>query len=265
MRNKMGKYKNPIPDVDIHEKIEVIQGEELANDYLESKSVYFAFIDILGFKKAFDDNRNKKNLAFAERFREVFNYFFELMNAANFMKGKDCYAGQTSDSLYFYCTRADILLEFLYVFSHFNLCAMTKNVFFRGGVARGNLFSKEKYQFYGESVIYAYLLESVIARNPVIYFDESTYLELKKYDGYDILLKPKAERYYLKPFAGLEINVKTFIDERSTINIHDISIETIQKNIYDNKKLFEYDAKNFEKYVFLINELNAAMDNYKKR
>ena len=56
----MGKYKNPIPDVDIHEKIEVIQGEELANDYLESKSVYFAFIDILGFKKAFDDNRNKK-------------------------------------------------------------------------------------------------------------------------------------------------------------------------------------------------------------
>ena len=32
MRNKMGKYKNPIPDVDIHEKIEVIQGEELAND-----------------------------------------------------------------------------------------------------------------------------------------------------------------------------------------------------------------------------------------
>ena len=80
-----------------------------------------------------------------------------------------------------------------------------------------------------------------------------------------ILLKPKAERYYLKPFAGLEINVKTFIDERSTINIHDISIETIQKNIYDNKKLFEYDAKNFEKYVFLINELNAAMDNYKKR
>ena len=63
----------------------------------------------------------------------------------------------------------------------------------------------------------------------------------------------------------MEINVKTFIDERSTINIHDISIETIQKNIYDNKKLFEYDAKNFEKYVFLINELNAAMDNYKKR
>ena len=63
----------------------------------------------------------------------------------------------------------------------------------------------------------------------------------------------------------MEINVKTFIDERSAINIHDISIETIQKNIHDNKKLFEYDAKNFEKYVFLINELNAAMDNYEKR
>lgn len=63
----MGRYKNPVPDVDIHEKIEEIQGEELANDYLESKSVYFAFIDILGFKKAFDDNRNNKNLEFAGR------------------------------------------------------------------------------------------------------------------------------------------------------------------------------------------------------
>lgn len=261
MRRKiMRKYKNPIPNVEEDEKTEEIKNDEVVNDYLENRAVYFAFIDILGFKKAFDDNRNSEGSEFAEKFRNVFNYFFELMNAANLMKDKDSYAGQTSDSLYFYTTRSDLLLEFLKIFLHFNLYAMTQNVFFRGGVAKGNLFSKEKHQFYGDSVIYAYLLESVIAKNPVIYIDQNTYSELKKYDGYETILQAERERFYLKPFAGFDIDVKVYIDEESTINFRETHLDIIQKNIEDNKKVFEYDSKNFEKYVFLIKELNVALN-----
>lgn len=252
----MGKYKNPIPDVEDEREVEEVKGDEVANDYKESKSVYFAFIDILGFKKAFDDNRGKEAAEFSAKFRDVFNYFFELMNAANFMKGNECYAGQTSDSLYFYTTRSDLLLEFLKIFSHFNLYAMSQDVFFRGGVAKGNLFIKEKHQFYGESVIYAYLLESVIAKNPVIYIDADTYLELKKYDGYDALFTEKSERYYIKPFAGFGIDVRMYIDRYSAINIRETPKDLIQKNIMQNKRNFEYDARNFGKYVFLIDEFS---------
>ncbi|MCH5271156.1 MAG: hypothetical protein J1E83_10460 [Lachnospiraceae bacterium] len=252
----MGKYQNPIPNVENDAKIENVKNVEFADDYSECKVVYFAFLDILGFKKAFDDNRQKNDSEFAEKFRDVFNYFFELMNASNFMKDNDSYAGQTSDSLYFYTTRSDMLLEFLHVFSHFNLYAMSKNVFFRGGVAKGSLFIKEKYQFYGESVIYAYLLENVIARNPVIYIDENTYNELKEYSGIDALIKEKGERYYIRPFAGLSVEMKMYLNDYSTINIREISLDVIQNNIEYNKRLFEYDAKNFEKYVFLINELS---------
>lgn len=263
----MGKYKNKIPTVDEDEqteeakkveKTESVVSNDTGDDYTEKKAVYFAFIDILGFKKAFDDNRIKQTSEFAEKFRNVFNYFFELMNAANLMIDKDSYAGQTSDSLYFYTTRSELLLEFLQIFLHFNLYAMTQDVFFRGGVAKGNLFSKTKYQFYGESVIYAYLLESVIAKNPVIYIDENTYFELKKCEGYVNVIQAEKERYYLKPFAGYGIDVRQFMAEDSIINIRETPLDIIRKNIEDNKRAFEYDSKNFEKYVFLIKELERC-------
>lgn len=245
-------YQNPEPTLDsVNEKLP----EENSGDYTKIDKVYFAFIDVLGFKKTFDDMRISKEEFEAEKYRDVFNYFFELMNAAKFMeRGSDsgCYAGQTSDSLYFYTDRSDFLVQFMKIFAHFNLYAMSKDVFFRGGIAKGNLYKKLNYQFYGNSVIYAYLLESVISRNPIIVIDENTNSDMKDYNEYMEIVEEKNGRYYIKPFVFL--NREIALDTDRFIR-REIDSEAIIKNIEKNKCLFEYDAKNYEKYKFLLDEL----------
>lgn len=98
----MTTYTNPIPLVDSLEDIKKYEVESEVVDYTAKRSVYFAFIDVLGFKKTFDDNRLIKDDNCADKFRKVFTYYFDLMNSANFsIKPQNplCYAGQTSDSL----------------------------------------------------------------------------------------------------------------------------------------------------------------------
>jgi len=253
----MTKYKNPVPSVDFPKKKHDVEFEE--NEYNAKESVYFAFIDVLGFKKAFDDNRQTKNDAkddkFVEKFKKVFRYYFNLMNSANFVKhGRSlCYAGQTSDSLYFYTEREDILIEFIKIYTHFSAYAMTQDVFFRGGIAKGSLFCKQDYQFYGDSVINAYMLESQISKNPIIVIDENTYKAIAVNSECGKLVNNKSSRYYLKPFAYLEYKFDLDLDEPSII-IKDIDQELLQSTIEQNKLKFEYDARNYEKYVFLLHE-----------
>lgn len=254
-------YKNPIPSVDAKGKanIEIKEKtteESYENDYKKKQIVYFAFIDVLGFKKTFDDNRENDDDQFADKYRNVFNYYFELLNAAEFMKNEESYIGQTSDSLYFYTTRVDILIEFLKLFTHFNLYAMAQNVFFRGGIAKGSLFIKENWQFYGDSVIYAYLIESSISKFPIIVVDEKTTEDITKEIMEKELLDKliaKKTRHYIKPFAFLENEFKLAIDKN--FKLKEIDKEKITKNIKDNLELFEYDVRNYEKYTFLCEEL----------
>lgn len=253
-------YKNP--DLNLEEIFGNFDdfgdfSEANESDYTRINEVYFAFIDVLGFKKTFDDMRISAEEAKAEKYRDVFNYYFELMNKAKFMeRGKStrCYAGQTSDSLYFYTERVDFLFEFMKIFSHFNLYAMSKDVFFRGGIAKGNLYKKEKYQFYGESVIYAYLLESVISKYPIIVIDEKTNEDMKCMPEYNRMVKKddKNGRYYIKPFEFMHEDIMLDTDEFLK---REIDVDKIKENIESNRSLFEYDAKNYEKYVFLQKEL----------
>lgn len=256
----MGEYINPtIEDFDDDALQDIAEEHEPEkNDYYFKESVYFAFIDVLGFKKAFDDNRQnydiiKKDNYFADRFKNVFIYYFNLMDSAKFMKGKHSYAGQTSDSLYFYTTRVDFLIEFLGIFSHLNAYAMTQNVFFRGGIAKGNIFYRQDYQFYGESVIYAYLLESEISKKPIIVFDEKTYEEIKSTISYadKIIDQDSRGRHYLKPFAYRE---KEFILKVDHPFVKTIDEDKLYEVIKQNKSRFEYDNNNYGKYVFLLNE-----------
>lgn len=263
----MAGYKNPLPLVE-DEKIES-GNEEYGSDYEYKKTVFFAFIDILGFKKAFDDHREdelegkKRDIKFADKFREVFIYYFELIYASNLISLKTrtgCYAGQTSDSLYFYSPREDLLIEYIKLFLHFNLFAMSKNVFFRGGIAKGDLFIKEPHQFYGESVIYSYLLESVISRFPIIVIDENTYKAIKDYSETKFLVKKdKNDRHYLNIFAPLypEFSM-SFRDEM--FNVREINEDQVLENIKKNRKKFEYDAKNYEKYGFLMKEYQEYVE-----
>lgn len=250
----MSSYVNPLPSLD-DEELNLDGVIDIAEDYQPMPSVYFAFIDILGFKKTFDDNRDKEGNEFADKYKNVFNYYFELMDSADFMnKSAECYVGQTSDSLYFYTLRSDLLIEFIKLFSAFNLYAMMNDVFFRGGIAKGKLFCKEKYQFYGDSVIYAYLLESVIAKNPVIFIDENTYQDIKGYKECENLISNKNGRHYIRPFAPLQQKVS--LDSGTKDCIREIDNDVLLAIIEGNKKIFEYDGKNYEKYVFLLNEYN---------
>lgn len=245
-------YSNPIPD--LADEIENTSVES-ESDYTPMNEVYFAFIDVLGFKKTFDDMKISKEKDIANKYRDVFNYYFSLMNAAKFMeKGKDtgCYAGQTSDSLYFYTDRTDYLMQFIKIFSHFSLYAMSQNVFFRGGIAKGTLYKKEQYQFYGDSVIGAYLLESNISKNPIIVVDEQTHADMSNISGYKDLVDKKQDRHYIKPFGFLDNPLVLDIDEN--FELKEIDPYQIEINIQENKTAFEYDAKNYAKYVFLLTE-----------
>lgn len=259
----MGKYENPsliIPPDITTEK----------DEYNEGEIVYFAFIDVLGFTAAFDNNQSKlplneeeqegiKENEFINKFKDVFTYYFKLMNNA-FNKEFShslCYAGQTSDSLYFYTTEINILNKFLKVFSHFNAYAMTKNVFFRGGIANGILYKKENYQFYGDSVIRAYLLENKIAKNPIIMIDKKTYKALGKFlADRDLLIKEEDNgRYHLKPFACSKSDYKLeFVSSEIQKTIDPDEIKNI---IEKNKTIFEFDDHNYPKYTFLSNEFDA--------
>lgn len=247
-------YTNPVPRLD--EQSENIKTEN-ESDYIAMVEVYFAFIDILGFKKTFDDIKISKEKDVTDKYKNVFNYYFALMNAAKFMekgRGTGCYAGQTSDSLYFYTERTDYLMQFIKIFSHFSLYAMSQNVFFRGGIAKGTLYKKEMYQFYGDSVIGAYLLESNVSKNPIITIDEKTHADMIKISEYNELVDTKDDRHYIKPFEYLDKNVILDIDDSFVLK--EINSNLVEEKIRENKNAFEYDVSNYAKYVFLMNEFN---------
>ena len=212
----MKPYKNPVPSLGSdNQKIEE------KNFYIEKQGVYFVFIDVLGFKNNYEKHK--------ESYEQVFLFYLKLMEETAFSRAnkEDYYVGQTSDSLYFYTKRVDYLVDFLKLYSYFSLYAMTQNVFFRGGIAKGTLSYKNKYQFYGNSVIRAYSMENNIAVNPRIMIDEETYHGIK--DEVDEQLR----RY--------NVNL-----EGKQIDINRIG-EVITKNLQDQ----EYESKNYDKYVYL--------------
>ena len=249
-------YSNPVPDL---EEISDGISKENEPDYVQMKEVYFAFIDVLGFKKTFDDIKISKKPNGTDKYREVFNYYFDLMNAAKFMeegKSTGCYAGQTSDSLYFYTERADYLMKFIKIYSHFSLYAMSKDVFFRGGIAKGSLYKKKKYQFYGDSVIGAYLMESSISKNPIITVDEKTHSDMCEITEYNDFVDTCQERHYIKPFELLDKSMVLDIDE--TFILKEIDRIQIQHYIQENKNTFEYNDSVYGKYAFLSEQLKNS-------
>ena len=142
---------------------------------------------------------------------------------------------------------------------------MSKNVFFRGGIAQGKLTRNRSYQFYGDSVIKAYLLESVIAENPVIYIDTKTregiLSYLKKEEDFSeeaSFIATDNKRYYIKPFY--EIHEEDIVGNfAGNVNLRKCNLTNIQKVLERNKALFEYHPKTFYKYTFLEKELSGAI------
>lgn len=246
----MRSYKNSPPTLD-----DVIIPPIISNSYTDFENIYFAFIDVLGFKNNYMNEKNN-----IDTYKNIFSFYFDLMGSTKFMSSNptDSYIGQTSDSLYFYTKRQDYLVEFILLFLYFNVYAMTKDVFFRGGISKGKLSYKENHQFFGDSVIRAYLIESSVAQSPRIVIDEDTYQDIKKEKHFDKIIKRENGRYYLEPFAYFAN--KEYIDTLLMMNNVELSNWKVDKsiinqNILNQKHKFECDNKNFGKYTFLENKL----------
>lgn len=245
-------YRNPKPDID--DTISLTDNEP---EYIEMESVYFAFIDALGFKKTFDDIKIAGDEKELEKYKDVFSYYFEIVNNSKLMSNeKICYAGQTSDSLYFYTNRPDHLLDFIKIYSCFSLYAMSRNVFFRGGIAKGKLFRKENYQFYGDCVIGAYLLESNVSKYPRIQIDEQTNIDLFGEEGYKELTKMDNDRVYVNPFCMVNKQIEYLIESEY---MREIDLQIIGRYIEKNKSIFEFVPDVYAKYSFLKKEYDDAL------
>lgn len=251
-------YKNPIPELPGDDTSGKGKKERNTSSegYFMYDNIYFAFIDVLGFRQTFDENRKDPTKQFAKGYEDVFSYFSHLLQHTKFMRqgySTLSKAGQTSDSLYFYTDRPDYLSEFIKIYLHFSLYAMSQNVFFRGGIAKGCLFVNEPYQFYGDCVIKAYLLEEKVARYPRIALDEMTYKALKDIPDLRKALKHeiKEGRYYLEPFFQVTRNELAAIMDLEVSQIQTVDKDMVLKHIREGKKRFEFDERNYPKYHFL--------------
>lgn len=235
--------------------------------YQEYADVYFAFIDVLGFSKTFEDNRENPTTEFAQKFRKTFEYYTRLMGEMQSMNTQNLLGtGQTSDSLYFYTNRPDFLLDFIKVFNHYSLFAMSQNIFFRGGISKGKLFVEKPHHYYGDCVIKSYLLESKIAKLPRVMIDQATYDDLCKIENMDSLIVSdiKQDRFYIKPFI-YRTSQAICSDYPCLKNVLlDLSAEDwIRIGVHIDKGIeqFEFDEKNYPKYCFLKKEY-IAVQNY---
>lgn len=254
-------YQNPIPILPDNppEPKRKPAKRKIATDYQMKEEVYFAFIDVLGFKQTFDENREDPKKRFAQNYEAVFKYFGQLLCDAPFTQSGLSKAGQTSDSLYFYTDRIDFLAQFIKVYWHFSLYSMSQNVFFRGGIAKGCLFINQPHQFYGDCVIKAYLLEEKIAKFPRISIDLDTYKALGDVlDTKSCVCEDKsAGRFYLNPFMPVEDSELAIITGLDPSQIQPISKRKIVRNINEGKARFEFDERNFPKYHYLSREIKA--------
>ena len=242
------------------------------NIYTYHPDIFFAFIDVLGFKRAFEEEAiisastpsKTENSSNSPTYGNVFTYFFDLINNSSFYQSSEtsiCYAGQTSDTVYFYTKNPSILLDFLKVYSYLSLHAMKHGIFFRGGISHGSLYVNQPYQFYGDSVINAYQLESYIAKNPVILIDEFTVKKLQGLNEYpdEFIIDYSEKRHILHPFAFWtgNYNLGSLV---SNVNIFDIDKSDIKNVLYEKKSKHEYDAKNYSKYIFLLDQFNSIVN-----
>lgn len=269
----MGAYKNPLIDETFFDGIKDNVIKDGSANYQKYKNVYFAFIDVLGFKRNFEREERKEKETRGGKYKEVFEYYFQIMNnLPNAQNQKEIlmYAGQTSDSLYFYTDRIDLLVQFMQIYSYFSVYAMERDVFFRGGIAKGELYiSKKEYQFYGSSVINAYLLESEVAKLPRIIIDKNTYTDVKKeISGEKLVCKDEqAKRYYMRPFVYFESNLQwnmPFSLEDPDRQLYKPEVEKIKEIIESNIDKFEYENNNYQKYAFLKSELQKVIKGEKK-
>lgn len=258
-------YTNPIIELPLTEDMKSSKKAALkiGKEYRKLDPTYFVFVDVLGFKETFrkDTSSNIKDVF------EYFNSLMEQMRCLN-QEQEKCCAGQTSDSLYFYTTELSYLICFINIFLHFNLYAMSKNVFFRGGIAKGTLYVNKPYQFYGDCVINSFLLEDKIAQYPRLAIDKAT---MKDLGNKNLLWKfedVKSERNFLIPFSEvITEDISVYLGTPNAVfqKNDDSLIKRVRKNIVDNQAKSEFDDKTYQKYSYLLKECDDLIVRLKNK
>lgn len=257
------EYKNPsvsLPDV---QKVKKNKLPDIGTKYNEIDNAYFVFIDVLGFKDTFTKSGVQNNI------RKVFEYFNLLVSNMRFLQDKEsfCYAGQTSDSLYFYTDNLSYLTRFINIFMHFNIFAMSQKVFFRGGISTGNLLVSKPYQFFGDSVIKSYSLEENIAKFPRIAIDKATRNKFRTVpEGWEFEEDAQSDRVYLNPFS--KAVTKNITDDLGTtdVELYDINLDLIldvQKKIVSSKNEHEFNDNLYRKYSYLLKKCDDLIKTLK--
>lgn len=258
-RRKNMLYTNPTIELPQAEEAKSLKKATLkiGKEYIKLDPTYFVFIDVLGFKETFHKDMSTN-------IKDVFEYFNSLMEQMRCLNQEPdkCYAGQTSDSLYFYTTELNYLIWFINVFLHFNLYAMSKGVFFRGGIAKGTLYVNKPYQFYGDCVINSFLLEEQIAQYPRIAIDKATMKDLGKKNTLWKFEEVKSERNFLIPFSEvIEEDISVYLGTPNAIfqkNDENV-IKKVRKIIAENQAKSEFNDKLYQKYSYLLKECDELI------
>lgn len=272
-------YKNKIPTVDSNE-IKTQDIHEHEEGYDRHEGVYFAFIDVLGFKNLYTTEQSsnaKSKKSFSDLCGEVFDDYFDSVKFLCEKRSQSLFCiGQISDTLYCYTDNCNMLIDFLYEFQCFNLRAMSQGIFFRGGVAHDEIFCRDDFQYYGKCVINAYMLEEEISKMPRIVIDYKTYNDIQKCvqeheppcGVNNFVIEGKDGRYYLDVFGIINVaknntKIEQHIVGEMYSQVNDL-VTQLEKRIGDSIQKFEFDYANHQKYVYLKNDLGEKLQEKEK-
>lgn len=137
------------------------------NDY-----VYFAFIDVLGYKSYLDDDINNNSLGFKDRLQSAFQVFNEV-NGAQFPHKS------ISDSIFLHCNSEDPI-EFFGLLKKIFVSFIKNGILIRGGVSYNRHFENQTIT-YSLALTEAYQLESSAAIFPRILIHQSIIEKLRNH------------------------------------------------------------------------------------
>lgn len=204
------------------------------NDYL-----YFAFLDVIGYKAYLDQDISTNSLDFKDRLQSAFLVFNEV-NGAHF------HHKSISDSIFLHCN-AENPIEFFKLLKKIFVSFVQNGILIRGGVSYNRHFENQNIT-YSLALTEAYKLESSAAIFPRILIHQSIVDKLRNdhQRGGQCLRDIVAENLLLTDGSATQLHV---VDEDNWECVYVGS-----KNIYQNSSaLIDSDSNLRLKHVWLQN------------
>ena len=176
---------------------------------MEVRNHIVLFLDILGYSSLItsckDSHAENRYLDKVHSIMSNLSEYIEKRNVAVDQKSDNLHLTRFksllfSDNILFFAPYEDetdmqnLYMNLLYGLSAFLIQYVKEDIFFRGGITKGNLFYDEKLHFvFGSGLVNAYLLESKVAKYPRIVIDK----ELKPSPILVGIDKDEEETWYL--------------------------------------------------------------------